>query len=85
MKRPKVIIIQEASLDGKLAVSSGQPLLYGDERWDSIRIGSGPNILKSLMLEMTVQATLEGSNSFVREYDQPASPSSHNFRFCPFI
>jgi riboflavin biosynthesis pyrimidine reductase len=71
MERPKVVVIQEASLDGKLAVSSDQPLLFGDERWDYIRIGKSHDILKSLMMEMSVQATLEGSNSFIRAFDKP--------------
>jgi 2,5-diamino-6-(ribosylamino)-4(3H)-pyrimidinone 5'-phosphate reductase len=69
MDRPKVIIIQEASLDGKLAVSPDRPLLFGDERWEMIRGTRNSNLFKWLMTVNCIQATLEGSNSFVRETD----------------
>ncbi len=73
MNRPEVIVLQEASLDGKLAVSSDRPLLYGDERWESMRGKKTFDLVKWLMTNRGVQATLEGSNSFLREIDTPES------------
>jgi 2,5-diamino-6-(ribosylamino)-4(3H)-pyrimidinone 5'-phosphate reductase len=76
MNRPEVITLQEASLDGKLAVSSDQPLLFGDERWESMRGFKSFNLFKWLMTNRGIQATLEGSNSFLRACDTPeALPS----------
>ena len=36
MNRPEVIVLNSASLDGKLAVSPDKLLLHGDERWAAI-------------------------------------------------
>jgi riboflavin biosynthesis pyrimidine reductase len=71
MNKPEVIVVQEASVDGKLAVSSDRPLLYGDERWNRLRGTKSFDLFKWLMNNRGVQATLEGSNSFVREGDIP--------------
>jgi len=71
MDRPAVIIVQEASIDGKLAVSSDRPLLYGDERWEKMRGIRSFELFKWLMNNLSIQATLEGSNSFLRESDAP--------------
>lgn len=58
-------------MDGKLAISSDHPLLFGDERWDSMRGAKSFDVFKWLMSTQSIQATLEGSNSFVRESDTP--------------
>ena len=71
MNRPKVIVIQEASLDGKLAISTNRPLLYGDERWEAMRGERGINVFEKLFSDPTVGATLEGSHSFVLEASVP--------------
>jgi riboflavin biosynthesis pyrimidine reductase len=71
MNRPEVIVIQEASLDGKLAVSADRPLLFGDDRWESLRGEKAFDIFKWLMTNHRVQATLEGSNSFLPENQTP--------------
>jgi 2,5-diamino-6-(ribosylamino)-4(3H)-pyrimidinone 5'-phosphate reductase len=75
MKRPQVIIINTASVDGKLAVSPEKPLLYGDERWQAIE-GWSPadestgayDQIKRIHIP---QATLEGSGSFVPAGAEP--------------
>ena len=36
MSRPKVVVLNSASVDGRIAVSPGKLLLYGDERWQAI-------------------------------------------------
>lgn len=70
MSRPKVIVCQQASVDGRLAVSPDMLLLYGDKRWEAIR-GSGEfDVFEWLRCTHGVQATLEGSGSFVREGDE---------------
>lgn len=71
MNRPEVLVIQEASLDGKLAISADRPLLYGDERWEVLRGSGGTDVLEWILQNRVVQATLEGSRSFVRETDVP--------------
>jgi riboflavin biosynthesis pyrimidine reductase len=78
MDRPEVIIMQEASIDGKLAVSSDRPLLFGDERWEIMRGFKSFDLFNWLMSTARVQATLEGSNSFLRESDIPASLQTFN-------
>jgi len=72
--RPKVVVINSASVDGRIAVSPDILLLYGDERWRAIEEWSNVRELGSafewLKLIHRPQATLEGSGSFVREDDQ---------------
>lgn len=76
MNKPKVIVLQEASVDGKLAVSADRPLLYGDERWEGLRGTRSFDLFKWLLRDQGVQATLEGSHSFLREGDvaEPLPP-----------
>ena len=75
MNRPKVIIINTASLDGKLATSLDRPLLYGDERWQAIEEVSpaieSTGAYEQLKRIHEPQATLEGSGSFVPETTEP--------------
>ena len=75
MHRPKVVILNSASLDGRLAVSSDTLLLYGDERWKAMEAWS-PNtesnsLFELLKLTHSPGAMLEGSGSFVREGKTP--------------
>jgi riboflavin biosynthesis pyrimidine reductase len=71
MKRPTVIVWQQASLDGKLAVSPDVLLLYGDERWTAIQGPDEPGGYAWIKVHHNVGATLEGSGSFVRDGDEP--------------
>lgn len=72
MNRPKVVVCQQASVDGRLAVSPEKLLLYGDERWEAISGSSDFDVFEWLRTTHNVQATLEGSGSLVREGDEPA-------------
>ena len=75
MKRPQVIIINTASVDGKLAISPERPLLYGDEQWQAIEEWSPADESTSAYDQVkhihSPQATLEGSGSFVPEGTEP--------------
>jgi riboflavin biosynthesis pyrimidine reductase len=75
MSKPQVIIINSASLDGKLAISPDRPLLYGDERWQAIEEWSAAEGETSAYEQLKAihkpQATLEGSGSFVPEGAEP--------------
>jgi 2,5-diamino-6-(ribosylamino)-4(3H)-pyrimidinone 5'-phosphate reductase len=75
MSKPQVIAINSASLDGKLAISSDRPLLYGDERWQAIEEWSAAegeiNAYEQLKAIHKPQATLEGSGSFVTDDVDP--------------
>ncbi|RPI83674.1 MAG: deaminase [Chloroflexi bacterium] len=70
MDKPKVIVYQTASLDGRLSVSADKLLLYGDERWTAAA-GQGNNVWELVKWTHQPQATLEGSGSFIREGDVP--------------
>lgn len=75
MNRPKVVVLNSASADGRIAVSPDVLLLHGDERWQAIErwsqvAGSG-GVFEWLKLIHEPQATLEGSGSFVRKGDEP--------------
>jgi 2,5-diamino-6-(ribosylamino)-4(3H)-pyrimidinone 5'-phosphate reductase len=75
MNRPQVVVINSASVDGKLAVSPGRLLLYGDERWQAIEEWSGAeggtSAFEALKAIHKPQATLEGSGSFVTADVEP--------------
>jgi riboflavin biosynthesis pyrimidine reductase len=72
MDRPKVIVLNGASLDGRLAVSPDRPLLYGDERWSAIDAPGNLNVFEWLKDVHQVTATLEGSGSFLPETEVSA-------------
>ena len=72
MNRPEVIVLNSASVDGKIAISPDKLLLYGDERWKVIEGSGDINVFEWLKATHHPQATLEGSGSFVREQDVPA-------------
>lgn len=71
MNRPKVIVWQQASLDGRLAVSPNVLLLHGDERWTAIHSNGELDAFAWLKAHHQVGATLEGSGSFLRDSDAP--------------
>jgi riboflavin biosynthesis pyrimidine reductase len=73
MSRPKVVVCQQASVDGRLAVSPEQLLLYGDKRWEAIGGACDFDVFEWLRSTHDVQATLEGSGSLVREGDEPGA------------
>jgi riboflavin biosynthesis pyrimidine reductase len=77
MDRAQVVVLNSASVDGRLAVSPDRLLLYGDERWQAIA-GSGDfDVFKWLKAHHQPRATLEGSGSFVREGQAPDPLPSH--------
>lgn len=63
--RPRVIVQQQASLDGRLTLSPDVLLLFGDHRWAKIA-GDKDEMGEWLRATHHPQATLEGSGSFVR-------------------
>ena len=69
MTRPKVVVLNSASVDGRLAVSPEKLLLYGDERWQAIEswgpLAPEESVFARLKTLHAPQATLEGSGSFV--------------------
>jgi riboflavin biosynthesis pyrimidine reductase len=71
MSRPKVVVWQQASLDGRLAISPDMPLLYGDERWTAIQGAGELEPFEWIKIHHDVGATLEGSGSFLRDGDKP--------------
>jgi riboflavin biosynthesis pyrimidine reductase len=72
MSRPKVVVWQQASVDGRLAISPDRLLLYGDERWRAIQGSCELNPQEWIMSLYQVEATLEGSGSFLRDDDEPS-------------
>jgi len=71
MDRPKVVVLNGASVDGRLAVSPGMLLLYGDERWSSLGGQPSFDTFGWLRSYHRAGATLEGSGSFVPEGQAP--------------
>ncbi|MBM4461590.1 MAG: deaminase [Chloroflexi bacterium] len=71
MNRPKVVVLSEVSVDGRLAVSRDRLLLYGDERWNAIATPGQVNVFELLRSIHKPEATLEGSGSFVRDVEEP--------------
>lgn len=71
MSVPKVVTFAVASVDGRMAVSPDVLLLSGDARWQAL--GESGEAFEWLKRTHQPQATLEGSGSFVREGDIPAS------------
>jgi riboflavin biosynthesis pyrimidine reductase len=75
LNRPKVVILNSASVDGRIAVSPDTLLLHGDERWRAIEewspITGSSTVFETLKSIHKPQATLEGSGSFLKEDDEP--------------
>lgn len=70
MPRPRVIVYDLASVDGRLTVAPEALLLYGDDRWTAA-VGEYEDPYAWLHGRFEPQAFLEGSGSFVREADTP--------------
>lgn len=66
MTRPRVIVFQSASVDGRLTLSPDTLLLFGDERWEAVA-GSSGEVYERLKAAHKPGAILEGSGSFVPE------------------
>lgn len=77
MARPKMIVYQQASVDGRLAVSPETLLLFGDERWNAVA-GHTQEIWNWVRAAYQPQVILEGSGSFCLEGGIPeALPPVH--------
>lgn len=80
MNRPKVVVYQEASADGRVAFTPDISMLYVLDKWRGILKDSKlyPDLLEWVKLTHHPQAFLEGSGTFVRK-DQKQSnfPSFH--------
>jgi riboflavin biosynthesis pyrimidine reductase len=75
MERPRLIVLNTASVDGRLSISRDVLLLHGDPRWEAMESWSPPlpgGVFETLRARHTPGATLEGSGSLVREDDTPA-------------
>jgi hypothetical protein len=64
-------VYSAASVDGRVAVSRDQLLLFGDERWDAITSSTDWDTYSHLRALHQPQATLEGSGSFVPDGATP--------------
>ncbi len=71
-QRPQVIVLNSASVDGRVAVSRDALLLYGDKRWSAIEGQNNFDVFEWLRATFKPQAMLEGSGSFVRDDEAPA-------------
>ena len=75
MDKPKVVTINSASVDGRLAASPDVLLLHGDERWQAIEEWGATDTVDSAFERLKSihrpEATLEGSGSFVKEGNEP--------------
>jgi 2,5-diamino-6-(ribosylamino)-4(3H)-pyrimidinone 5'-phosphate reductase len=64
MDRPKIVVYQTASVDGRLTTAPDVLLLYGDKRWQAVAGGEQEAYRKARCLH-DPGAVLEGSGSFV--------------------
>jgi 2,5-diamino-6-(ribosylamino)-4(3H)-pyrimidinone 5'-phosphate reductase len=69
--KPKVIVYQVSSVDGRLTISPETLLLYGDERWNRAAGNEISPAWRKLKEIHQPQAVLEGSGSFVLERSEP--------------
>ncbi len=67
--KPKVVVHQTASLDGRVAITREKPLLFGDERWQAF--DRSEPVTQHLHELHQPEATLEGSNSFIPPQAEP--------------
>ncbi len=72
MSRPKVIVYQTASVDGRLTLAPNTLLLYGDPRWEAVA-GSSEGVYHRILQAEHPQTILEGSGSFMLE-GTPSEP-----------
>jgi riboflavin biosynthesis pyrimidine reductase len=66
MNKPRVIVHNTASVDGRITLAPGALLLFGDERWEAVA-GSSNEAYETLKSVFQPDAILEGSGSFVAE------------------
>lgn len=66
MDRPRCVIFNIASVDGRLTVAPGVSLMAGDARWPTAGMGDPYDWVRS---EHDPEVLLEGSGSFVAEPD----------------
>jgi 2,5-diamino-6-(ribosylamino)-4(3H)-pyrimidinone 5'-phosphate reductase len=75
MNRPKVVMLNSASVDGRLAVSPEVLLLHGDKRWQAMEawapLGVGLSAFDAVKAIHRPQAMLEGCGSFVGMEGEP--------------
>ncbi len=72
MPRPRVIVMNSASVDGRVAVTRDALLLYGDKRWTAIQGQDDFDVYGWLNSTYHPQAMLEGSGSFICDDAQPS-------------
>jgi 2,5-diamino-6-(ribosylamino)-4(3H)-pyrimidinone 5'-phosphate reductase len=70
MSRPRVVVHNTASVDGKLTLGPDVLLLYPDERWQAVA-GSAGDLYMRLVSTHKPQVILEGSGSFVTDDAEP--------------
>lgn len=70
MDRPRIVVHQLASVDGRLTIAPDVLLLYGDERWQAAA-GTNDDAYQAIKSIHQPQATLEGSASFILPSAQP--------------
>lgn len=63
MDRPRVVVCNVASVDGRLTIAPDVQLLHGDARWDAIAGGTDPYAWMRTL--HAPEVFLEGSGSFV--------------------
>ncbi len=62
MSHPKLIVYNQASIDGRITLAPGVLLLFGDPRWEAAA-GSSAGLYGQLMSKYQPQVLLEGSGS----------------------
>lgn len=71
MDRPKVVVYNVASADGRVAMAPNRTMFLQDDRWDKISTGSEINVQEHLFAIHSPTVLLEGSGSFVPENAEP--------------
>ncbi len=66
MTKPKVVVAQAASVDGRLALSPDRLVMFDMERWQAAA-GSSDAFITGIREELQPEAMLEGSGSLVLE------------------
>lgn len=69
MNRPKVVIHQHASVDGRLTLAPGHHWILEDERWQAVAGSS--SVFEWLKFVHKPEVCLEGSGSLVSEDEEP--------------
>ena len=80
MNRPKVVVFQEASADGRVAFTPDISMFYVFEKWRGMMKDSQlyPDLMEWIKSTHHPQVFLEGSGTFVRKDQKPGDlPSFH--------